>query len=74
MKLFLKILISTFFLISSVSSAELNCETFSGEWEGNKKGAGYKGDLKIVFDDNCNYDILKNNGKIHTLAIITKLL
>ena len=74
MKFLLKILILNFFFISSVISAELNCETFSGTWEGNKKGAGYKGDLKIVFDDNCKYDIFKKNGKIHTLAIITKLL
>ena len=26
----------------------------------------YKGDLKIVFDDNCKYDIFKKNGKILT--------
>ena len=66
MKFLLKILILNFFFISSVISAELNCETFSGTWEGNKKGAGYKGDLKIVFDDNCNYDIFKDDGKILT--------
>ena len=55
-----------FFLTSAVNAAELNCGTFSGEWNGNKKGAGYKGDLKIVFDDNCKYDIFKKNGKILT--------
>ena len=65
-KIIFIILISTFFLISSVISDELNCEFFSGAWEGNKKGAGYKGDLKIVFDDNCNYDIFKDDGKILT--------
>ena len=53
MKVLLKILTLNFFFISSVISAELNCETFSGTWEGNKKGAGYEGDLKIIFDDNC---------------------
>ena len=65
-KIIFIILISTFFLISSVISDELNCEFFSGAWEGNKKGAGCKGDLKIVFDDNCNYDIFKDDGKILT--------
>ena len=63
MKLLVRIFISLFFLTSAVNAAELNCGTFSGEWNGNKKGAGYKGDLKIVFDDNCKYDIFKKNGK-----------
>ena len=66
MKLLVRIFISLFFLTSAVNAAELNCGTFSGEWNGNKKGAGYKGDLKIVFDDNCKYDIFKKNGKILT--------
>ena len=66
MKFLLKILILNFFFISSVISAELNCETFSGTWEGNKKGAGYEGDLKIIFDDNCKYKMLKSDGKILT--------
>ena len=64
LKLLVRIFISLFFLTSAVNAAELNCGTFSGEWNGNKKGAGYKGDLKIVFDDNCKYDIFKKNGKI----------
>ena len=31
-----------------------------------EKFAPRKGDLKIVFDDNCKYDIFKKNGKILT--------
>ena len=65
-----KILITNlFFLLLSFTASiakDLSCETFSGEWNGNKKGAGYKGDLKIVFDDGCKYDIFKKNGKILT--------
>ena len=66
MKLLVRIFISLFFLTSAVNAAELNCGTFSGEWNGNKKGAGYKGDLKIVFDDKCKYKMLKSDGKILT--------
>ena len=66
MKLLIRIFISLFFLTSTVNAKDLSCEIFSGEWNGNKKGAGYRGDLKIVFDDGCKYDIFKKNGKILT--------
>ena len=65
MKFLLKIIILNFFFISSVISAELNCETFSGTWEGNKKGAGYKGDtLKWVntYTGNNYKIIVKRNN------------
>ena len=65
-----KIIITNLFLLllnfTTSIAKDLSCETFSGEWNGNKKGAGYKGDLKIVFDDGCKYDIFKKNGKILT--------
>ena len=65
-----KIIITNLFLLllnfTTSIAKDLSCETFSGEWNGNKKGAGYRGDLKIVFDDGCKYDIFKKNGKILT--------
>lgn len=66
MKILIRIFISLFFLSSTVNAKDLSCETFSGVWSGNKKGAGYKGDLKIIFDDSCKYDIFKKDGTILT--------
>ena len=47
-----KIIITNLFLLllnfTTSIAKDLSCETFSGEWNGNKKGAGYRGDLKIV--------------------------
>jgi hypothetical protein len=52
---------------SSVYSQELpECKDLEGKWTGAKVGAGYQGDISIVFDANCKYEWIGSAGSITT--------